>query len=120
MIKIFGELDLSQIADEQFQPGMELRVAVAHEGRILGATVVKPREAKERRLPFELAFVPPVLPGAGRPCPVVFLAGPNVSDRELLALDTVRQVVDPAAPREPGTAKAAATEVAQLKLGSVV
>ncbi|MBS0301983.1 MAG: hypothetical protein JSR16_07430 [Proteobacteria bacterium] len=120
MIKIFGELDLSQIADEQFQPGLELRVAVAHEGSILGSTIINPREAKERRLPFELAFVPPVLPGAHRPCPVTVLAGPNVSDRELLAIDTVRQMVDPAPPRESGAAKAAAAPVAQLKLGSVV
>lgn len=119
MTKIVGELDLSQIPDAQYKPELELRVAVVREDSVLGSVVLKPAGAKQRRLPFEVEFTPPLLPGARRPCPVVLLAGPNLADREFLALDTVRHVVDLGAAPERAAARAAAATTAPLKIGAV-
>ena len=62
MTKIVGELDLSQIPDAQYKPELELRVAVVREDSVLGSVVLKPAGAKQRRLPFEVEFTPPLLP----------------------------------------------------------
>lgn len=119
MARITGELDLSQIPDEQYKPDLDLRVAVVREGSVLGSTVLKAGGAKQRRLPFEVEFEPPVLPGARLPCPVVLVAGPNLADREFLSIDTVRQVVELAHVKERGTAKTAAVRSAELKIGRI-
>ncbi len=119
MARITGELDLSQIPDEQYKSDLDLRVAVVREGSVLGSAVLKARSAKQRRLPFEVEFEPPILPGTRLPCPVVLVAGPNVADRELLGIDTVKQVVELGHVKERGTAKAAAVRSAELKLGRI-
>lgn len=122
MARIVGELDLGQVPDEQYRSDMDLRVAVVREGDVLGSTVVRAGSAKQRRLPFTVEFEPPVLPGASLPCPVVLLAGPNATDRELLGIDTVRQVVDLAPSRQRGNARAATIRSAagaDLKVGRI-
>ena len=119
MARITGELDLSQIPDEQYKSDLDLRVAVVREGSVLGSAVLKARSAKQRRLPFEVEFEPPILPGTRLPCPVVLVAGPNVADRELLGIDTVKQVVELAHVKERGAAKTAATRNAELKIGRI-
>src|SRR5690348_4157252 len=107
MARIAGELDLGQIPDEQYTSDLDLRVAVVREDKILGSSILKAGAARQKRLPFEVEFEPPLLPGARLPCPVTLVAGPNVADRELLALDTVRHVVEFGPVKEHSTVKAA-------------
>jgi hypothetical protein len=120
MARISGELDLSQIPDEQYQSDLDLRVAVVREGSVLGSTVLKAGSAKQRRLPFEVEFEPPLLPGGRLPCPVVLFAGPDMPDREFLSIDTVRQVVEFGEVKGRSAAKASAPRTAELKLGQIV
>lgn len=123
MAKIVGELDLGQVPDEQYNPDMDLRVAVVRDDKILGSSVLKAGAARQRRLPFEVEFEPPVLPGARLPCPVTLLVGPNVADRELLAIDSVKHVVefghDKPDTSARASAKPAAVKSADLKLGRI-
>ena len=119
MARITGELDLSQIPDEQYKSDLDLRVAVVREGSVLGSAVLKAGSAKQRRLPFAVEFEPPILPGARLPCPVILVAGPNVADRELLGIDTVKHVVELGHVKERGTAKTAAAKSAELKIGRI-
>ncbi len=115
MIGITGELDLSQVSDEQLTTDLDLRVAVVRDGNVLASTALKAGSARQKRLAFEIEFEPPFLPGASRPCPVTLLVGPNVVDRELLAIDTVRQVIDFEAVKERATDKAAASRPAEAR-----
>jgi hypothetical protein len=121
MTKVSGELDLSKIPKENFNADLALRIAAVREGQVLGSTVVKPTAARGR-VPFEVAFDTPILPGGRIPCPVVLVVGPNVADRELLGLETVSQVVD-LAPRQVRGAKgkvAKASATAAVKVGSIL
>jgi hypothetical protein len=117
MAKISGELDFSQVQPEDFKPDLPARVAVVREGQVLGSTVVTPAKARER-LPFEVEFEPPILPGNRFPCPVILVVGPNVADDVLLGLDTLRHVVELAPPRtkRPKSEKAAAISVSVGRL----
>jgi hypothetical protein len=81
-----GEVDLSAVEGGDYTEGLPMRVAATHEGQILGSTVIQPSKG-QRVVPFELEFTPRVNPGARWPCPIRFIVGPNVGDRELLALD---------------------------------
>jgi hypothetical protein len=121
MVKIIGEVDLSQVSQEDFNPDLNLRAAVVREGSVLGSVVLKPAEAKERRLKFEVQFDPPIFPGGRLPCPVTLLIGPAVSDRELLGLDTVRQVVElVSAKKQPTNPKGATADIPAVNLGRIV
>ena len=119
MTRITGELDLSAVGNEHVPADFELLVAAVRDGTVLGSSVLKVEGAKQRRLPFEVDFEPVVLPGARGPCPVVLVVGPNVADRELLGLDTVRHEVDLAAAAPKRSAEAQATKSAELKLGRI-
>jgi len=119
MARITCELDLGQIPDEQYTSDLDLRVAVVREGSILGSSVLKAGAARQKRVPFEVEFEPPLLPGARLPCPVTLLVGPNLADRELLAIDTVRQVVEFDYAKGHSGAKTAPAKVAELKMGRI-
>jgi len=119
MVRITGELDLSQIPDEQYKSDLDLRVAVVREGTVLGSSTLKAGTARQKRFPFEIEFEPPVLPGGHLPCPVTFVAGPNLADNELLAIDTVRHVVEFDYAKGRSGAKPAAAKIAELKLGRI-
>jgi hypothetical protein len=93
MTQITGTIDLTQIPQQQFDPQFELRVAVVRDGAVLGSTVLKPGKASEH-LPFQVAFEPPLLPGARLPCPVRLVIGPNVGDLELQSLENVSHVLN--------------------------
>ena len=119
MTKISGELDLSHIPDEQLDPAMELRVAVVREGAVLASATLMPGKAKER-LPFEVVFDPPFLPGAHLPCPVRLLIGPNVMDQELLGIETLSMEIDLSPARgdqQKPHAQEKAVNIAPVKLG---
>jgi hypothetical protein len=90
---ISGSVDLSQISDQQFDPQLELRVAVVRDGTVLGSATLAPTQARQQ-LSFAVAFEPPVRAPARLPCPVVLLIGPNVGDAELQSLETLRVEVD--------------------------
>jgi hypothetical protein len=98
MSEITGAIDLSKIPEDEFDPELELRVAVVRDGAVLGSNVV---QAGNRREPvrFAVQFEAPLLPGATLPCPVRLLIGPNVGDMELLGIDTLSHVVDLAGQR---------------------
>src|SRR5689334_19204091 len=98
MSEITGAIDLSKIPEDEFDPELELRVAVVRDGAVLGSTVV---QAGNRREPvrFAVQFEAPLLPGATLPCPVRLLIGPNVGDMELLGIDTLSHMVDLAGQR---------------------
>jgi hypothetical protein len=88
MSTITGALDLSAIPDELFDPQLDLRAAVVYDGAVLASSVLTAANRKEP-LRFELQFAAPFLDGARRPCPVRLLIGPNLSDVELMSLDTI-------------------------------
>ncbi|KQV87892.1 hypothetical protein ASD15_27995 [Massilia sp. Root351] len=98
MSEITGAIDLSKIPEDEFDPELDLRVAVVRDGAVLGSTVVK---AGNRREPvrFAVQFEAPLLPGATLPCPVRLLAGPDLDDMELMGIDTLSHVVDLAGQR---------------------
>ena len=52
VMKIIGDVDLSQISQDDFKQDVDLRVAVVREGNVLGSSILKPSESKERRLHF--------------------------------------------------------------------
>src|SRR5262245_13326551 len=117
MMEIHGDLDLTGIPEDQFDPEMELRAAVVREGAVLGSTVLKAGNTK-KRLPFAVQFEPPILPGARLPCPVRLVIGPNLADAELLSLDTLSIDVDLTAPDKPGGPGARLAE-AKLSAGTL-
>ncbi len=120
--RISGELDFSQIPEGTFNESLELRAAVVREGKVLGSTVLKAAKDTARRIPFDVEFDAPILPGARLPCPVILVVGPNVTDRELLGLETLTHQVD-LAPRKTDARKGAAAPSAELpsvKLGRLV
>jgi hypothetical protein len=102
-----GSLDLSQIPAAEFSADTELQVAVVRDGETLGHTVVKATKPTER-LPFEVEFAVPVLPGARLPCPVRLLVGPNVAMMAALGPDAVSIEVDLAAMQSGAGARRAA------------
>jgi hypothetical protein len=125
MATVTGELDLSQVAQADFKPDLELRVAAVREGQVLGSTVVQSPSTLKERVKFSLEFQPP-----GRiPCPVILVVGPNLADQDLLSLDTVRRVVefplstvsDTSDAKQKKDAGPAAAAVAQrVDLGAIV
>jgi len=94
MIKLTSELDLSNIPGEDFRKDFKLRAAVVREGKILGATILDATKAKDGRLSFAVEFDPPIIGNVKLPCPVTLIIGPDVSDRELLGIETTRHVID--------------------------
>ena len=125
-MKIIGDVDLSQISQEDFKEDVDLRVAVVREGNVLGSAILKPSDAKERRLKYEVEFNASILPFGRYPCPVTVIIGPAVSDRELFQLQTASMVVDLAMPdsKKLANAKAAKEDVVNFSLekqiGSIV
>jgi hypothetical protein len=122
-VTISGELDLSHIPKENFNAELPLRVVATREGEVLGSTVIKTPSNRER-VPFEVAFEPPFVLGGRLPCPVTLVVGPNLGDRELLALETVSQVVElmprDKSRRQGAGAKAAAAFTAKVKVGTIL
>lgn len=91
---ITGALDLSAIPEDLFDPGVPLRAAVVFDGVVLGATVIK-QTSRTAPTPFSVEFAAPYAgPNAILPCQVRLLIGPDVSDLDLLGLDTVALEVD--------------------------
>src|SRR5262245_5610711 len=119
MAKINGEIDLSQVSKENFNPDLGIKAAVVREGAVLGSTIIKTGSSPQRQIPFEIEFNPPILPGARFPCPIIHLIGPTVSDRELLGIETVRMEVDLAPKEQSGKAKSAATHAATHSVGKI-
>lgn len=114
MMSLKGSLDLSQIPAADFSADTELQVAVVREGETLGSILVKAGKPSER-LPFEVQFAVPILPGARLPCPVRLLIGPNVEAIAALGPDAVSLELDLAAPRSGGKgAKAAAVSLERI------
>lgn len=114
MPKISGQLDLSQVAKGDFKPDLEMRVAAVSGGEILGSAVVKP-PAAPGKVQFSVEFPPQRIP-----CPIIFLVGPNVADREFLSIDTFKKTVSmtQSATGSKGMKAAAATDIA-IDLGLV-
>ena len=128
MSEITGAIDLSKIPEDEFDPELDLRVAVVREGAVLGSTVVKAGNRREP-LRFAVQFEAPLLPGATLPCPVRLLIGPDVSDLELMGIDTLSHVVDLAGERSdtdgggdtaPGMEAAVASYEVKVDVGVLV
>jgi hypothetical protein len=125
MTEILGELDLSGIPEDQFDPQLELRAAVIREGVVLGSTVLKTGSIRER-LPFAVQFEPTILPGGRFPCPVRLLIGPNIGDLELLGIESLAVEVDLKPPKttdgDPNRPEEdpAAEEITRVPLGTLV
>eukprot|EP01034_Spumella_vulgaris_P035860 gene35860-44220_t len=98
MSEITGAIDLSTVPEDEFDPDLDLRVAVVREGAVLGSTMVKAGGHREP-VRFAVQFEAPLLPGARLPCPVRLLVGPDVDDMELMGIDTLSRVVDLAGER---------------------
>lgn len=118
MTEINGELDLSGIAQNDFDSAMELRAVVVREGVVLGSTVLKAADPR-KKLPFAVPFDPPILPGGRLPCPVRLLVGPNIADIELLSLDTLSLEIDLAPRGQTQTAAKRAQENAKISVGTL-
>ncbi|MRV72488.1 hypothetical protein GJ700_12290 [Duganella sp. FT92W] len=108
-LEINGTIDLSGIPPGDFDATLALRVAVVRDGMVLGSATVT-AQAPDAALPFSVRFEPVRLPGARWPCPVRLLVGPDISDMELMAIDTVAIEVDLGPPRARDRADASATE----------
>ena len=80
-----GTIDLSKVPAEDFNKDLELRVAAVHGDQMLGSAVIRPTGAKSTSFRFE--FEPVFNVGSIIPCSPRFIVGPNVGDRELLAMD---------------------------------
>ncbi len=119
MTIINGELDLSGIPENQFDPAMELRAVVVRDGEVLGSTVLTAGNIK-KRLPFAVQFDPPILPGGRFPCPVRLLVGPNIVDFELLSLDTLSFDVDLKPHDQDKAGAKLAAESAKFSVGTLV
>src|SRR5271166_5865342 len=121
MARITGELDLSRISKDDFSKDLGLRVAVVREGKILGSTDLKPPADSAKRISFSVDYNPVFNPGVRWPCGVIILVGPQVSDQEFLAVDTLRYVVDFASAIHSATKKgvgaAVAAEAAETNIG---
>jgi hypothetical protein len=94
MATITGELDLSGISKDDFSKDLGLRVAVVRGGKVLGSTDLKPPAETAKRVSFEVEFKPILNPGVSVPCGVIVVVGPQVSDRELMAVDTLKHTVN--------------------------
>ena|SRR5271165_4206885 len=94
MAKITGELDLSGISKDDFNKDLGLRVAVVRDGKILGSTDLKPPADTAKRVSFGVEFNPVFNPGILIPCGVILVIGPQLSDRDLLAVDTLKHTVN--------------------------
>jgi hypothetical protein len=123
MATITGELDLSGISKDDFNKDLGLRVAVVRGGKVLGSTDLKPPAETAKRVSFEVEFKPVLNPGVLVPCGVIVVVGPQVSDRELLAVDTLKHTVNfsPAAAQKNRPAHvSSATESAQKERAAAV
>jgi len=107
MSRITGELDLSGVATENYDAKLGLRVAVFRSGKLLGSTDLNAPASPRERVSFAVDFEPVVVVGARRPCPVTIVIGPQLAPSELLAIDTVRHVVNFAASKKAEPAGAA-------------
>lgn len=88
MAIITGAVSLRDVPQDQFDPELELRVAVVREGAVLGSTVLK-AGGIEQLIDFSVQFEAPFLPGGRRPCPVRLIVGPNIGDLELMSIDAL-------------------------------
>lgn len=125
MATINGELDLSGISKDDFNKDLGMRVAVVRDGKILGSTDVKPPTDSAKRVSFGVEFNPIFNPGVQIPCGVILIVGPQVSDRELLMVDTLKYTVnfpasDSAQPKNRATKLAATTESVQKERAAVI
>ncbi len=94
MATIKGILDLSELDKSQLDKDLRLQAAVVREGKLLGTAVLDVKENRPGRLPFEVEFDPPFLPGAILPCPVIVLIGPHVVEEAFLEINTIRHEVE--------------------------
>lgn len=94
MAIITGELDLSGVSKDDFNKGLGLRVAVVRDGKVLGSTDLKAPADTVKPVPFRVEFSPVFNPGIAIPCGVIVVVGPQVSDRELLTVDTLNYTVN--------------------------
>jgi hypothetical protein len=123
MAAITGELDLSGISKDDFNKDLGLRVAVVRGGKILGSTDLKPPADTTGRVSFGVEFNPVFNPGQLVPCGVIVVVGPQVSDRELLAVETLKYTVNfsPAAAQKALTAKpSSVSESTQKERAAVI
>ncbi len=118
-----GKVDLSNIPKEEFNPDLQLRVVATHGEEVLGSTVLRDLRAPGV-VNFRLEFEPIIDQFGQIPCPVRFIVGPNIADRELLALDvayanydfTVQsRPTDAPAPRPTREKKAERLETADVR-----
>ena len=94
MARITGELDLSGISKEDFNKDLGLRAAVVRDGKVLGSTDLKSPADPGKRVPFEVEFEPIFNRGILVPCGVILVLGPQLPDREFLAVDTLKYTVN--------------------------
>jgi len=125
MAQITGELDLSGISKNDFNKDLGLRVAVVRDGKVLGSTDLKPPADTAKRVSFGVEFNPVFNPGIVTPCGVIVVVGPQLPDRELLAVDTLKYTVNfsPAADSAQKNLPAkspAVTESAQKERAAVI
>lgn len=88
-----GRVDLSQVTKDDFNPDLVLRVAVIHGDEILGSVVLD-RQASPGGIAFQVEFAPPIDAISQLPCPVRIIVGPNVADRDFLALEVAHADFD--------------------------
>jgi hypothetical protein len=114
MAKITGELDFSRISQEDYDPELGLRVAVFRDGKLLGSTDLNPPGTPDERLAFEVDFEPVNTAGVAIPCPVTVVVGPQLPERELLTVDTLKHVVNFALQARRGRASRSLAEPTNL------
>jgi hypothetical protein len=114
MPKITGEIDFSQIPQQDYKADLGLRVAVVREGRVLGSADLEPPAASGGRHAFEVDFEAVYTVGIAIPCPVTVIVGPQVPIRELLTVDAVKHVVNFPVRGPRGRALTAAAETTNI------
>jgi hypothetical protein len=103
MSRITGEVDLSRVPTENYDSKLGLRVAVFRNGKQLASTDLEAPATPAARVSFAVDFEPVTVVGVGIPCPVTVVIGPQLSARELLAIDTIKHVVNFAARESTGS-----------------
>src|SRR5271166_2176389 len=107
MARITGELDLSGVATDNYDSKLGLRVAVFRNGKQLGSTDLDAPATPRERVSFAVDFEPIIVVGVRRPCPVTVIIGPQLPPSELLAIDTIKYVVNFAAGEKTESSEAA-------------